>query len=201
MELFDKIQELRKSKNMTQEELAEKLFVSRAAISKWESGRGYPSIDSLKELSKFFDVSLDDLLSNDELLSVAENDQQVKSNKTKDLVFGLLDISLLLFFFLPFFGQTVNGMIQEVSLLNLSNIENYIKIPYCIGTFALVVCGMITLTLQTSEWRLWVNCKSKISLFLSVILILIFIMTRQPYAAGFTFLFLTIKSMMLIKWK
>lgn len=45
MELYDKIQELRKSKNMTQEELAEKLFVSRAAISKWESGRGYPSID------------------------------------------------------------------------------------------------------------------------------------------------------------
>ena len=38
----------------TQEELAEALFVSRTAISKWESGRGYPSIDSLKEISTFF---------------------------------------------------------------------------------------------------------------------------------------------------
>ena len=54
MELGEKLQELRKNMGLTQEELAESLFVSRTAISKWESGRGYPSIDSLKEISKFF---------------------------------------------------------------------------------------------------------------------------------------------------
>ena len=48
MEFNEKLQKLRKEQNLTQEELAEKLFVSRTAISKWESGRGYPSIDSLK---------------------------------------------------------------------------------------------------------------------------------------------------------
>ena len=47
MEFHEKLQELRKQKNLTQEELSEILFVSRTAISKWESGRGYPSIDSL----------------------------------------------------------------------------------------------------------------------------------------------------------
>ena len=57
MEFNEKLQELRKAKSLTQEELAEALFVSRAAISKWESGRGYPSLDSLKEISKFFSVS------------------------------------------------------------------------------------------------------------------------------------------------
>ena len=46
MEFHEKLQELRKQKNLTQEELSEILFVSRTAISKWESGRGYPSIDS-----------------------------------------------------------------------------------------------------------------------------------------------------------
>lgn len=146
-------------------------------------------------------MSLDDLLSSDELLSVAENDQKVKANKTKDLVFGLLDISLIMFFFLPFFGQTVKGVIQEVSLLNLNNIEAYILILYLIVTLAIIVCGVITLILRDSEWRLWVNSKSKISIILSVLLILMFIMTRQPYAAGLTFLFLIIKSMMLIKWQ
>jgi DNA-binding XRE family transcriptional regulator len=44
MELNEKLQELKKQKQLTQEELAESLYVSRTAISKWESGRGYPSM-------------------------------------------------------------------------------------------------------------------------------------------------------------
>ena len=62
MEFNEKLQELRKGKKLTQEELAQDLFVSRTAISKWESGRGYPSIDSLKEISRYFSVSIDELI-------------------------------------------------------------------------------------------------------------------------------------------
>ena len=58
MEFNEKLQELRKNKNLTQEQLAEMLFVSRTAISKCESGRGYPSIDSLKEISNFLQYPL-----------------------------------------------------------------------------------------------------------------------------------------------
>ena len=54
MELNEKLQQLRKQKGWTQEEVAEMLYVSRTAISKWESGRGYPSIESLKVISKLF---------------------------------------------------------------------------------------------------------------------------------------------------
>ena len=78
MEFNEKLQELRKSRGMTQEELAEELYVSRTAVSKWESGRGYPSIDSLKDISKFFSVSIDDLLSGEKLLHLAEREN--KSN-------------------------------------------------------------------------------------------------------------------------
>ena len=73
MEFNEKLQELRKQKGLTQEELAEVLYVSRTAISKWESGRGYPNIDSLKAISKFFSASLDDLLSSDAILTLAED--------------------------------------------------------------------------------------------------------------------------------
>ena len=72
MEFNEKLQELRKQRGLTQEELAELLYVSRTAISKWESGRGYPNIDSLKAISKYFSVSLDELLSSDAILTIAE---------------------------------------------------------------------------------------------------------------------------------
>ena len=54
MEFNEKLQELRKQKGLTQEELAVTLFVSRTAVSKWESGRGYPNIESLKTIAEFF---------------------------------------------------------------------------------------------------------------------------------------------------
>ena len=57
MEFHEKLQELRKKKGLTQEELAEALYVSRTAVSKWESGRGYPSIDSLKAIGSFFGMT------------------------------------------------------------------------------------------------------------------------------------------------
>ncbi len=74
MEFHEKLQQLRKQKGLTQEELAEHLYVSRTAVSKWESGRGFPNIESLKAIARFFGASLDELLSGEEILSIAEND-------------------------------------------------------------------------------------------------------------------------------
>ena len=111
MEFNEKLQELRKQRGLTQEELAEQLYVSRAAISKWESGRGYPNIDSLKQIARYFHVTIDELLSGDEILNIAEEDQKQKSATMHDLIFGLLDLSISMFCFLPFFGQRVNGAV------------------------------------------------------------------------------------------
>lgn len=63
MEFYETLRELRKNRGLAQEELAEKLFVTRTAISKWESGRGFPSMDSQKAISRAFSVSPDSLLS------------------------------------------------------------------------------------------------------------------------------------------
>ena len=103
MEFNEKLQKLRKQKNITQEELASVLFVSRTAISKWESGRGYPNIESLKAMASFFNITIDELLSGEELLIVAEEDGKQKETDLRTLVFGLLDLSTAVFFFLPFF--------------------------------------------------------------------------------------------------
>ena len=100
MEFHQKLQELRKQKGLTQEELAAALYVSRTAVSKWESGRGLPNIESLKAISRYFSITLDDLLSGDALLVIAETDQKERESHNRDLIFGLLDCCVLLLLFL-----------------------------------------------------------------------------------------------------
>ena len=63
----EKLKKLRTDNNLTQEALAEKIFVTRTAISKWENNKGYPGIDSLKELSRLFGISIDELISDDDI--------------------------------------------------------------------------------------------------------------------------------------
>ena len=199
MEFNEKLQELRKQKGLTQEQLSEILFVSRTAISKWESGRGYPSIDSLKAISKFFSVSIYDLLSGEEILNIAQEDNNKKEKQFRSLIFGLFDCSLSLLFFLPLFGQKVGGVIQEISLLGLTEIQLYLKIAYFIIVVGTIVLGIASLALQNYDCAFWSQNKNKFSLLFSIIGVFIFIISQQPYAAIYTFVFLIIKALMLIK--
>ena len=201
MDFNEKLQNLRKQKGLTQEELAELLYVSRTAISKWESGRGFPNIESLKAISKFFSVSLDQLLSGEEILTIAENDHKQKERTIRDLVFGLLDCGMALLLFLPFFGQKADGVIKSSSLFALTEIQSYLKTTYLLFVIVMVVLGIVTLALQNCRQRFWVQCKSIFSLILSAVGVCLFIISQQPYAAVFVFAFMTIKALMLIKWQ
>ena len=201
MEFNEKIQELREQKGLTQEELAEALFVSRAAISKWESGRGYPNIDSLKALAKFFRVTIDELLSGDELLTIAEEDTRQTEIHFRDLVFGLLDLSAAMFCFLPFFGQEANAVIESVSLLSLTEVSSWLTAAYFVFVIGTAGLGVLTLALQNCSQGFWTRNKSKLSLAASAIGTLLFIISSQPYAATFVFLFFAIKVLMLMKWQ
>ena len=68
METKDIILDLRSKKGLSQEELAEKIFVTRQAVSRWETGETIPNIDTLKQLSNYFDVSINTLLGSPEQL-------------------------------------------------------------------------------------------------------------------------------------
>ncbi len=195
MELNQKLQELRKQRGLTQEELAESLYVSRTAISKWESGRGYPSIDSLKAIAKFFGVTVDELLSGSELLTVAEEDRKQMKTHFRDLLFGLLDCSVLLLLFLPLFGQKTQDGAQAVSLLSLTGIASYLKLAYFAVVIAIGVTGILTLALQNCRRTSWLQCKSLLSLLLTAVGMFLFVVSRQPYAAVILFVFLSIKAL------
>ena len=199
MELSEKLLTLRKQKGWTQEELAEALYVSRTAISKWESGRGYPSIDSLKAISKLLSVSIDELLSNEELIIVAETDSKEKSHKTNTVIFGLIDCMVSLLIFLPFFSQQSGEKYISVSIMQLTDISTYIKIAYIILIVCSVLLGISQLALQNLENRFWQLKKNYISIILSVIGLLCFILGNQPYAGVFLLFILIIKGFLAIK--
>ncbi|MBH0160576.1 MULTISPECIES: helix-turn-helix domain-containing protein [Fictibacillus] len=96
----EKLKSVRKARGWSQEELAEKLFVSRQSVSKWENGQNYPSIEVIIKLSDLFEVTIDELLRTDEELKekVIKDSKQLAHPKLKflfDVVF-LLGVSLLI---------------------------------------------------------------------------------------------------------
>jgi len=197
MEWNVKLQELRKQKGLTQEELAQALYVSRAAVSKWESGRGYPSIDSLKAIASFFSVTLDQLLYAEETLAASAEVPKEKSSG--DLLWGLMDLSIITLLFLPFFGQTAEGRVLEVCLLSLTEVQPYLRAAFMTVVFGMALSGILTLALQNCGTSLWLKAKRKTSFALHIAGVLLFIISRQPYAAVFLLILLIIKGGMLLR--
>ena len=192
MESHEKLQELRKSRGLTQEELAEALFVSRTAISKWESGRGYPSIDSLKEISRYFSVSIDDLLSGEQLISIAEKENKSNLNSVCDL------FSLILVF-LPLYPKPVNGYIYSVNLFGYVDGNAFIIRIYWALFISLMITGIVKMLMVYFKFEKGKKAVTFISVGLSIIAVLFLGMAREPYAITVTFLLLLIKGSLLYK--
>lgn len=199
MEFNKKLQELRHQRELTQEELAEALFVSRTAVSKWESGRGYPSIDSLKAIAKFFSISVDELLSGEELLGLAEENQKQKASHFRDLYYGFLDVFTALLLFLPLFAERASGIIIHVSLVASRELQVYLKVLYFVVIIFTTAFGILMLALQNLKARSWIKTKAFISLSLSAVALFIFIISLQAYAGIFTFALIVLKAIILIK--
>ena len=91
MELYEKLYELRRASGMSQEELAEKVYVTRQTVSNWETGKSYPDIHSLLLLSALFDVSLDQLIKGDlETMKQEVNAADVKAMNRDAIIFSIL---------------------------------------------------------------------------------------------------------------
>ena len=193
MEFNEKLLELRKRKGLTQEQLAESLYVSRTAVSKWESGRGYPNIDSLKRVAEFFSVTVDDLLSDGDTPAAVVETAETAEHLLRDRVFGFLDLSTVLFLFLPFFGQTSGGKVCGVSLLSLTEISFFLKTLYLVSAAGMTVSGIVILAVRSFRHRI------RLSLLMNAAGILLFILSPQPYAAAFLFFLLAVKAFFLAR--
>ena len=200
MEFNEKLQELRKNKGLTQEELAEALYVSRTAISKWESGRGYPNIDSLKEISNYFSVSIDDLLSGDKLISIAQNENKLNIRKIYSLFFGIIDIFSILLVLLPLYPNNIEGYIYSVSLFQYAQTPIFRAI-YWILFISLIVLGLVKVLLTKIKPEKNHKLLMNISIILNIIVVVFLAMRREAYAVTLTILLLVIKGFILLKYE
>ena len=199
MEFSEKMQQLRKEKELTQEQLAEQLYVSRTAISKWESGKGYPNIESLKSISKLFSVSIDDLLSGEELISLAASENRSNIGKILSLIYGIVDIMAIAFIFLPFYGQPDGGGVRSVNLFAYTDVSVLTRMIY-LGILTLIFAsGISEIIIQFFESKKISNIVRTCSIVLHALAILFFALTRQPYVTSFLFMFFIIKIVLMIK--
>lgn len=199
MEFNEKLQELRKSRGLTQEELAEALFVSRTAVSKWESGRGYPSIDSLKEISKYFSVSIDELLTGEKLISIAEKENKSNIQKMCNLLTGIVDLFSFILIVLPLYPNPINGDIYSVNLFAYTETTSFNRMLYWIMFLALVLVGAVKIIITQFELNKGQKIVTAFSIVLSILVILFLAMTREAYAVTIAFFLFVVKGILLFK--
>ena len=197
MEFHEKLQELRKSRGLTQEELAEAVYVSRTAVSKWESGRGYPSIDSLKQLARYFSISVDELLSGEKLLSIAEKENREQLAALCDLGFGVADACSFLLMVLPLYPEAAGGVIRPVALFAYAQAAPFNRFAYWVLFLSLLLLGVLQLLLvKMKKSRPWLK---ELSMGLSILNVLLLAMGREAYAVTLAFVLLTVKGGLLFK--
>ena len=196
MDFSEKLQNLRKQHGLTQEELAAKLFVSRTAISKWESGRGYPNIDSLKEISKFFSVSVDELLSSDELINAAQDENRKNISDLLDMLAGCADMMCLLLILLPLYPEKVSDSFSAVSLFEFAQ-KSFAPACICFALFGLLmVGGTAKLIMNRRHIEKGRNTLTVISFVLSIVSVLFLTAARLPYAVTVMFLLFIVKGVL-----
>lgn len=200
MEFHEKLQELRKNRGLTQEELAEALYVSRTAISKWETGRGYPSIDSLKEISTFFSVSIDDLLSGEKLLSLAEKENKSNIRTICDLLLGVVDLCSFMLILLPLYPNTENGFVYSVNLLAYAETTSFNRIIYWILFVSLIMVGGMKILLIKLEIDKNHKMMTGYSMLLSILMVLFLAVAGEVYAVVLAFMLLLIKGLLLLQY-
>lgn len=199
MEFNEKLQELRKARGLTQEELAEALFVSRTAISKWESGRGYPSIDSLKQIANYFSISIDELLSGERLITIAENENRTNLKNMGNMLFGVVDIFSFIMIILPLYPNKIGDYIYSVNLFNYTQTAVFNLVIMWSFYLALILIGISKILLTQLNIEKGQKVITNISLVLGILAVLYLALTRDAYAITVVFVLLIIKVMLLFK--
>lgn len=195
MDFGEKLKALRTERGLTQEQLAARLYVSRTAVSKWETGGGSPNLDSLQAVARLFDVSVDDLLSADDLIVLARDERRSTARSSGMLSFGLLDVLAVVFAFIPLYG------VDDGSFVRMANLADYGASVDFGASFAvmaaavvsLMFVGAVEILLAAAGSRRAARIVALVGFAVQALAVVLFASTMQPYATTLMFALLLAK--------
>lgn len=195
MDFGEKLKALRTERGLTQEQLAARLYVSRTAVSKWETGGGSPNLDSLQAVARLFDVSVDDLLSTDDLIVLARDERRSTARSSGMLSFGLLDVLAVVFAFIPLYG------VDDGSFVRMANLVDYGASVDFGASFAvmaaavvsLMFVGAVEIVLAAAGSRRAARIVALVGFAVQALAVVLFASTMQPYATTLMFALLLAK--------
>ena len=193
--LGEYIKQRRLDLGLTQEQLAARLYVSRTAVSKWETGGGSPNLDSLQAVARLFDVSVDDLLSTDDLIVLARDERRSTARSSGMLSFGLLDVLAVVFAFIPLYG------VDDGSFVRMANLADYGASVDFGASFAvmaaavvsLMFVGAVEIVLAAAGSRRAARIVALVGFAVQALAVVLFASTMQPYATTLMFALLLAK--------
>ena len=189
MDFGEKLKALRTERGLTQEQLAARLYVSRTAVSKWETGGGSPNLDSLQAVARLFDVSVDDLLSADDLIVLARDERRSTARSSGMLSFGLLDVLAVVFAFIPLYG------VDDGSFVRMANLADYGASVDFGASFAvmaaavvsLMFVGAVEIVLAAAGSRRAARIVALVGFAVQALAVVLFASTMHPYATTLAF--------------
>ncbi|TNU88789.1 helix-turn-helix domain-containing protein [Eggerthella lenta] len=195
MDFGEKLKALRTERGLTQEQLAARLYVSRTAVSKWETGGGSPNLDSLQAVARLFDVSVDDLLSADDLIVFARDERRSTARSSGMLSFGLLDVLAVVFAFIPLYG------VDDGSFVRMANLADYGASVDFGASFAvmaaavvsLMFVGAVEIVLAAAGSHRAARIVALVGFAVQALAVVLFASTMQPYATTLMFALLLAK--------
>ena len=195
MDFGEKLKALRTERGLTQEQLAARLYVSRTAVSKWETGGGSPNLDSLQAVARLFDVSVDDLLSTDDLIVLARDERRSTARSSGMLSFGLLDVLAVVFAFIPLYG------VDDGSFVRMANLADYgasvdFRASFAVmaaAVVSLMFVGAVEIVLAAAGSRRAARIVALVGFAVQALAVVLFASTMQPYATTLMFVLLLAK--------
>ena len=144
-------------------------------------------------------MSIDELLSNDELIDLAQTENRSGIRRVIGLVFGILDLITAVFFFLPLIGKQEEDAVRAVALLEQGSVTGFLRGIYFAALITVSLFGVFELFLEFTDNERGLRLCRPCSVALYAGLILLFALSRQPYLTALAFLLFMVKVVLLMK--